>query len=543
VNSHDKTDTNNVYFPESKFTELNIKIAFFHRALELNPDDTEASISLAKAYCDRGLEYFVKHNFDQAINDYNHAIKLNPSDIKMNDHLATAYFNRGLDYYNQNDYDNAMPDFDKAIDLNPKYAEAYNYRGLTFDAEQQFEQAIADYTQAIKLKQNYANAYNNRAEAYRTQFDFTNSILDFKQVIQLYNNNLETVTLEEYEYAQNAIKYGFNYDMTDLKEINSLTEEVIIGTMVRLIEKYSMVAITPFEPAFLWVAYKENHAPIYLFGTQHDLYGIDVIDIFHESIKNIISQVQLVFTELVMSTNPNNICVKLENKSGKKISSSINANFSLDELVAVEAVKQNKVLRCLENDLVRKAARVENEPFKTTEAMEADPQTELDESKNYLTHVVPSTEYAITDEDRYRDCFWLSRLLPVSAQGLASLAAVGSAHLPDLIHLLTLEGYTMTPLMKHAPVPESESVRMAFRGFDQHSPFIQFFKPTANSSTKNDDQKKDTYSSQSNSNLKPVTKKRKATNDSLLPSAKRKKGQSQEKSTLNNDNKNLLKKT
>ncbi len=105
------------------------------------------------------------------------------------------------------------------------------------------------------------------------------------------------MALNEYEYALYEIKYGFNYEMTDLKALNSLTKKTIIETMVRLNETYSMVPIISFEPAFLWVAHKENHASIYLFGTQHDLYGIDVIDIFHESLKNIISQVQVVFTE------------------------------------------------------------------------------------------------------------------------------------------------------------------------------------------------------------------------------------------------------
>ncbi len=98
---------------------------------------------------------------------------------------------------------------------------------------------------------------------------------------------------------------------------------------------------------------------------------------------------------------------------------------------------------------------------------------------------------------------------------------MGAAHLPDLIHLLTQEGYTMKPLMKHAPIPESENVRMAFRGFDQHSPFIQFFKPPANTSSEINN--KNTYSNQSSSHVKPVTKKRKTSNDSLLPAAKRKK--------------------
>ncbi len=101
---------------------------------------------------------------------------------------------------------------------------------------------------------------------------------------------------------------------------------------------------------------------------------------------------------MVMSTNPNNICVKLDNNSVTKLNSTIHANFSLDELVAIEAVKQNKVLRPLENHRVRKIAKEEE----TTEEKEDDP---LEESKNYLTHIMPSAEYAIKNETRIEIAF------------------------------------------------------------------------------------------------------------------------------------------
>jgi Flp pilus assembly protein TadD len=74
---------------------------------------------------------------------------LNPSN-------ATAYYYRGLAYYHKNEYDNAIRDLNKAIILDPGDPIAYYYRGVAYHEEGKDDQAEADFDKAKQL--GYAEA-------------------------------------------------------------------------------------------------------------------------------------------------------------------------------------------------------------------------------------------------------------------------------------------------------------------------------------------------------------------------------------------------
>ena len=113
-------------------------IAYFNKAIELNPRD-------ADAYNNRGLAYFEgKGQYDKAIVDYNKAIELNPRS-------AAAYNNRGLAYGYKGKYDKAISDCNKAIELNPRSAAAYNNRGLSYFNKRDYEKAWDDVHKAQNL--------------------------------------------------------------------------------------------------------------------------------------------------------------------------------------------------------------------------------------------------------------------------------------------------------------------------------------------------------------------------------------------------------
>jgi tetratricopeptide (TPR) repeat protein len=76
---------------------------------------------------------------------------------------ATDYYNRGIGYFRKGLYDQAIADFTQAIALKPDFAEAYNNRGFTYGRKGLYDQATTDYTQAIALKPDSAKAYNGRA--------------------------------------------------------------------------------------------------------------------------------------------------------------------------------------------------------------------------------------------------------------------------------------------------------------------------------------------------------------------------------------------
>ena len=79
---------------------------------------------------------------------------------------AKAYFNRGLAYYDKGQYDQAISEYSKALEINPRYALAYNDRGNAYQSKGQNGQAISDYSKAIELNPKDHKAYNNRGIAY-----------------------------------------------------------------------------------------------------------------------------------------------------------------------------------------------------------------------------------------------------------------------------------------------------------------------------------------------------------------------------------------
>jgi len=99
--------------------------------------------------------------------------------------LSLLYTNRGVEYWIKKDYDKAIADHDQAIKIDPKNPVPYNNRGNTYAAKTDFEHAIADYDQAIKLNPKYAEAFFNRGMAKRNHGDLAGGETDIAQAKDL----------------------------------------------------------------------------------------------------------------------------------------------------------------------------------------------------------------------------------------------------------------------------------------------------------------------------------------------------------------------
>ncbi len=64
---------------------------------------------------------------------------------------AKAYLDRGDDYYKKGQYDLAIADYNKAIVIDPKLALAYYGRGNAYGQKGQYDQAWEDLKKAQKL--------------------------------------------------------------------------------------------------------------------------------------------------------------------------------------------------------------------------------------------------------------------------------------------------------------------------------------------------------------------------------------------------------
>jgi len=189
--SHDEaskfTKEGNQYLLQGEFEQA---IAAYQKAIELNPNDTEAYLNRGQAYAIGSGQY------DLAIADYNKVIKINPRD-------AQAYFKRGKVYKQKGEFDRAISDYSKAIELNPNYAEAYTNRGVIYGRDKgQFDLAISDFNKAIEVNPQLLEAYLNKASACENSGQTEEAINAYKGFLQH-----ATPQLNDYiTYAEKRIK-------------------------------------------------------------------------------------------------------------------------------------------------------------------------------------------------------------------------------------------------------------------------------------------------------------------------------------------------
>lgn len=120
-----------------KFRKYGRTTAGYDKALESNPDNTDA-------YCERGDAYAEAGEHGKAIADYSRAIELDPR-------YAPAYFNRAYAYGEIGEYDKAIADYSKAIELDPNDAQAYYNRGLDYQNTGEVPKAVSDLEKCLAL--------------------------------------------------------------------------------------------------------------------------------------------------------------------------------------------------------------------------------------------------------------------------------------------------------------------------------------------------------------------------------------------------------
>lgn len=177
----------------------------------------------ARAYNNRGLARYKKHDYAGAIEDYDEALRIRPGlpsaylnraaslramgqleaslkdldraiavdqdfyeafsnrgslkldlgdtkgaledlnrSIELNDRIPESFYQRGYAHYAVKKYDAALADFERAEHLDPKMAWAYQGHGTVLMAKGQMPQAIDDFTRAIELNPQIVWAYVNR---------------------------------------------------------------------------------------------------------------------------------------------------------------------------------------------------------------------------------------------------------------------------------------------------------------------------------------------------------------------------------------------
>jgi len=169
-----------------------------------NPND-------AKAYMCRGLAWFNKNEFSNALSDYNKAVELDSTFID-------AYFNIADLEYKQKNFENAIKYYTKTIELNNKDVMAYLSRGLTKQDTKDYSGAINDFTKIIEFNPKQADVYLYRGIAKSYLGDYTGTIEDLSKA-----DKMDSTILNTY-FADNNMKEGLVKYKAAIANYNSTTQ-------------------------------------------------------------------------------------------------------------------------------------------------------------------------------------------------------------------------------------------------------------------------------------------------------------------------------
>ncbi|HRH42990.1 MAG TPA: tetratricopeptide repeat protein [Pyrinomonadaceae bacterium] len=221
---------------ESSQKLMDLAVADYTKAIELNPKSAEAYYKRAKCYrvlFTRGT----LSNWKLVFIDLNKVIELNPT-------FAEAYLERGNFYQgqisvkpNEKEYDTALSDFNKVIELNHSnqiVAMAYRNRGSLYNnrarksaenkeydlAIADFTKAIDDYTKAIKPDNDHFSdiflllVFESRGKAYFDKKEYDLAINDFTKAIDLYTKAIKSGSLrdESFLLSRSYSERGLAYE-------------------------------------------------------------------------------------------------------------------------------------------------------------------------------------------------------------------------------------------------------------------------------------------------------------------------------------------
>ncbi len=165
-------------------------IEHFNRALEIDPNYTQAYRELANTYHEQG-------KIEKAVATYRYAIALKPQ-------LWVGYNDLGSLYLRQGNFESAAEQFKKAIELAPQNVNAYSNLGISYHFQGKLDLAESAYQNALAIK-NDADVASNLATLY-----YSKGL--YEQAAQMYQLALQVLPDRYAIWANLASAYDLSGD-------------------------------------------------------------------------------------------------------------------------------------------------------------------------------------------------------------------------------------------------------------------------------------------------------------------------------------------
>jgi len=125
-----------------------------------------------------GVMYVYKADLEMAIAEFNAALEINPTFID-------SYVNVGNAYRDHNKFEESIESFNKALQLDDKHAPAYYGLGRTLMAQENFEGAVAQLELAVRYDANHKDYHFALGQAYYAQKRYADAAAALSREIEI----------------------------------------------------------------------------------------------------------------------------------------------------------------------------------------------------------------------------------------------------------------------------------------------------------------------------------------------------------------------
>ncbi len=206
----------------------------------------------------RGIAYFKRGDFDEAIVDFSASLALDPKN-------AAVYANRAAAFERRFDLAAALADYNSAAALDPKQPWIFLERGKIFKAMHDLAHARQDFDQAIGLAPRVSAFYLQRGQLRKEQGDLAGAGTDFDSAIRLNPSNIVALLARgDLLAAQKDYDKAFaDYDKALAVSANSPQIAALVysaravamaekGDLKRALDEYdALLKIEPDDPVYL----------------------------------------------------------------------------------------------------------------------------------------------------------------------------------------------------------------------------------------------------------------------------------------------------
>jgi tetratricopeptide (TPR) repeat protein len=189
----------------------------FRTAIEINPNNVEATYGLAKAevfILPEGQTFTVPGIVDSKLDSL---IEHRPKDYQL--HLL-----RGYQYQSQGDFENARVSFQNAVQLNPDFV--YGYIALGFlnqyalDSNEIIQETIRYYTKALELEPDNTDALSNLGMMNMLLGDFDTAFTHYEKAYSLSWSLMSNLDLGEAQIFRGNFDKALELHQWALKILN-----------------------------------------------------------------------------------------------------------------------------------------------------------------------------------------------------------------------------------------------------------------------------------------------------------------------------------